>query len=158
MAEAAKKGYQQILWLFGEEELVTEVGTMNMFTFWTNEQGEKELITAPLTDGTILPGVTRDSILQICRDWGEFKVSEKNYSMPQLVEALKSGRVIECFGCGTAAVVAPIKLIGYKGVDFEVPLDPSRPGHPAGALTQRIWDTIYNIQTGITEHPWSIVV
>ena len=64
-----------MLWLFGEDDQVTEVGTMNMFTFWINEDGEKELITAPL-DGTILPGVTRDSILQLAREWGEFKVTE----------------------------------------------------------------------------------
>jgi len=70
--EAAEKGYSQVLWLFGEDDQVTEVGTMNMFTFWINEEGEKELVTAPL-DGTILPGVTRDSILQLAREWGEFK-------------------------------------------------------------------------------------
>lgn len=66
-------GYSQVLWLFGDDDQVTEVGTMNMFTFWVNEDGERELITAPL-DGTILPGVTRQSILELARDWGEFKV------------------------------------------------------------------------------------
>jgi branched-chain amino acid aminotransferase len=72
-ALAAKKGYSQILWLFGDQ--VTEVGTMNIFFFWINKQGKKELVTAPL-DGTILPGVTRDSILSLARDWKEFEVSE----------------------------------------------------------------------------------
>ena len=85
-------GCAQVLWLFGKEQFVTEVGTMNCFVFWKNEQGnstvwlvcmacrdlihwsgEKELITAPL-DGTILPGVTRDCILHLAREWGEFKV------------------------------------------------------------------------------------
>lgn len=153
--DAAKKGYSQVLWLFGENDDITEVGTMNMFTFWVNENGEKELVTAPL-DGTILPGVTRDSILSLARSWGEFKVSERTYTMPELAKALDEGRVIECFGAGTAAVVSPIELIGYKGTDYKVPLDPSRPGHPAGALTQRIWDSIVSIQYGELEHEWSV--
>lgn len=72
-ALAAKKGYSQILWLFNDQ--VTEVGTMNIFFFWINKQGKKELVTAPL-DGTILPGVTRDSILSLAREWKEFEVSE----------------------------------------------------------------------------------
>lgn len=61
------KGYNQVLWLFGEEQEITEVGTMNLFVFWINENGEKELVTPPL-DGTILPGVTRQSILDMARE------------------------------------------------------------------------------------------
>ena len=67
---AAKKDCQQVLWLFGEDELVTEVGTMNLFMHWKNDEGVEELITAPL-DGTILAGVTRQSILDLGRQWGE---------------------------------------------------------------------------------------
>ena len=59
-----------MLWLNGEQHEVTEVGTMNQFFFWEKKGGGRELITAPL-DGTILPGVTRDSILSLCRQWGE---------------------------------------------------------------------------------------
>lgn len=143
--DAAAKGYSQVLWLFGENDDITEVGTMNMFTFWINEQGEKELVTAPL-DGTILPGVTRDSILALTRGWNEFKVTERTYTMPELAKAIDEGRVIECFGAGTAAVVSPIEMIGYQGKDYKVPLDPSKPDHPAGALTQRVWDSIVAIQ------------
>jgi len=73
-AEINEKGYQQLLWL--TNDYVTEVGTMNFFVFWTNKQGETELITPPL-DSTILEGVTRDSILQLAKQWGEFKVTEK---------------------------------------------------------------------------------
>ena len=61
-------------------DYVTEVGTMNFFLFWKNEKGENELITPPL-DGTILPGVTRDSILTLCREMNEFKVSEKPFKI-----------------------------------------------------------------------------
>jgi len=155
---AAKKGYSQVLWLFGEDDEITEVGTMNMFCYWVNEDGEKELVTAPLDDGTILPGVTRNSILALAREWGEFKVSERTFTMPQLAKALDEGRVIECFGAGTAAVVSPIEQIGYMGKDYAVPLDPSKPGHPAGALTQRVWDSIVAIQYGQVEHQWSVKI
>jgi len=65
---------------------VTEVGTMNFFMFWKNEKGEDELITPPL-DGTILPGVTRDSILALCREMNEFKVSEKPFKIQELMKA-----------------------------------------------------------------------
>jgi len=156
--EAADKGYSQVLWLFGEDDEVTEVGTMNMFTFWINEDGEKELVTAPLDDGTILPGVTRDSILELARGWGEFKVSERKYTMPEMVKAIEEGRVIECFGAGTAAVVSPIEHIGYMGKGYDVPLDPNRPDHPAGVLTQRVWDSIVGIQYGEVEHEWSVKI
>ena len=147
---AAEKGYAQVLWLYGED--VTEVGTMNLFTLWMNEEGEKELITAPL-DGTILPGVTRDSILKITRDMGEFKVSEKTYTMTDLTKALSENRVIDCFGAGTAAVVSPVKSIHYKGTDYMLPSQET-----LGPLAQRMWDKITAIQYGREEHEWSVVL
>jgi branched-chain amino acid aminotransferase len=70
--EAQKKGCQQVLWLFGDEEYLTEAGTMNMFVVIKNDQGETELVTPPL-DGTILEGVTRQSILDLARKWVIFK-------------------------------------------------------------------------------------
>lgn len=90
---AAEKKYSQVLWLFGEEHAMTEVGTMNLFVHWINENGEKELITAPLTRGDILPGVTRQSILELCREWGEFKVTEETVTLPRVRTALREGRV-----------------------------------------------------------------
>ena len=68
----------QVLWLL--HDFVTEVGTMNICVFWINEDGEKELITPPI-DGTILPGITRDSILTLCRELKEFKVTEKPFKI-----------------------------------------------------------------------------
>jgi hypothetical protein len=88
--EASQKGYQQILWLNGDN--ITEVGTMNLFGFWKNKNGDKELITANL-DGTILPGVTRKSILELAKTWGEFKVTERPWTMAELVTALQENRV-----------------------------------------------------------------
>ena len=102
-----KKGHQQILWLYGDEHYITEVGTMNLLIYWTNENGEEELVTPPIEQGVILPGVTRDSLLTLAREWNEFKVTERPVTMKELVDALDQGRVKEVFGAGTACVVCP---------------------------------------------------
>uniref|UniRef100_A0A672Z064 Branched-chain-amino-acid aminotransferase n=1 Tax=Sphaeramia orbicularis TaxID=375764 RepID=A0A672Z064_9TELE len=112
--EAVKRGCQQVLWLYGDDEEITEVGTMNLFIYWTNEKGDKELITPPL-DGIILPGVTRQSLLDLARSWNEFKVTERNMGMKELLGALDSGRVLEVFGAGTACVVCPVGSLLYRG-------------------------------------------
>lgn len=151
--QAARMGYQQILWTL--DDFVSEVGTMNMFVFWRNKAGETELITPPL-DGTLLPGITRDSILQLARGWNEFRVSEAPIKMADLVVALQENRVIEAFGAGTAAIVSPICRINYRDRDYHVPLGIK--GENAGELTQRLLDSIIAIQYGEVEHPWSVVV
>lgn len=91
----AGTGYDQILWLIDDH--ITEVGVMNLFIFWKNENGEKELVTCPL-DGTILPGITRKSILELTRHWDEFKVTERYVQIQELIKAVKEDRVIEMFG------------------------------------------------------------
>src|ERR1051326_3483476 len=101
--EAATRGFQQNLWLFGPEEYMTEVGTMNLFVAIKNKEGQKELVTAPL-DGTILEGVTRDSVLGLARERLEpqgWKVSERKMTMKELAEAADDGRMLEVFGAGT---------------------------------------------------------
>lgn len=117
---------------------------MNFFVFWNNEKGEKELITCPL-DGTILPGVTRDSILQITKKWGEFKVTEKQFKIDELIKALKEKRVIEAFGAGTAAVVSPVKRLHYKGEDLSVPINEKL---QSGELAARLMTEVTDIQSG----------
>ncbi|KAF7731377.1 hypothetical protein EC973_000185 [Apophysomyces ossiformis] len=154
---AAKQGYQQNLWLFGEDHQLTEVGAMNLFVMWKNEEGELELATPPL-DGSILPGVTRDSILSLARSWNKFKVSERPMTMPQLREAVKQNRVLEVFGAGTACIVSPVKTIEYMGEDLNIPLDPKDPTSQAGPYTRAFNDAIQNIQYGDVDHPWSVVV
>lgn len=113
-------GCDQVLWLL--HDYVTEVGTMNFFAFWTNEDGEKELITPPL-DGTILPGITRDTILTIMKELGEFKVSVRNFKIQEMIKAVEEGRLIEAFGAGTAAIVSPVKSFNYKDVVYQIPID-----------------------------------
>lgn len=156
-AAAGAKGYAQVLWLFGEEEWVTEVGTMNLFVVWRGKGGGVELITAPL-DGTILPGVTRDSILALARGWGECTVSERKFTMGELVEALGEGRVLEVFGAGTAAVVSPVKEIAHGGKVWSVPLDPKDASAGAGPWARRIWRELADIQYGVKEHEWSVLL
>lgn len=153
-------GYTQVLWLLGETKEVTEVGTMNFFAFWDNKAGRRELVTPPL-DGTILPGVTRQSILDVARGWGEFDVVERKFTIAELTAAADEGRLRECFGTGTAAVVSPIKQIHYAGRDYVVPLDPSDASAGAGPLAQRLWDELLAIQTGapgFESHPWTVRV
>lgn len=156
--EAAKRGFHQNLWLFGEEEFVTEVGTMNMFVVLKDKKtGQTELVTAPL-DGTILEGVTRDSVLSLAREKLEpegWKISERKYTMYELAEASTEGRLLEAFGAGTAAVVSPVRNISWKGnlVDCGLKLD-----QEAGTTTQKMKDWIEARQYGDDEHEWSYVV
>lgn len=154
--EAAAKGYQQLLWLFGDDHKVTEVGTMNQFWYWTAKDGSKELVTAPL-DGTILPGVTRDSVIKLATSWG-IRVREAPYTIGEVIGAIKEGRMIEAFGTGTAAIVSPVKAVGFEGVDYDVPLDKDDKSKQAGKLTTRVMETIMDIQYGRTAHEWSVVV
>ncbi len=155
--EAASRGYQQNLWLFGPEHNITEVGTMNFFVVIADESGKKELITAPL-DGTILEGVTRDSVINLAKEKLDPKiwtVSERYCTINELIEASKKGLLVEAFGSGTAAVVSPIKAIGWHGKDIEVPL---QPGKQTGELTEKVAEWIAKLQYGEDESEWSIVV
>lgn len=153
--QAASRGYQQNLWLFGEEEYVTEVGTMNMFVaIRDKETGQKELITAPL-DGTILEGVTRDSVLELARQrlvpegW---KVTERKFTMRELYEASSEGRLLEAFGSGTAAIVSPVRTIAWKGKHVDCGLKET---DESGEIALRIKEWMEDIQYGDEEHEWS---
>ncbi|KAM3598139.1 uncharacterized protein V6R79_014037 [Siganus canaliculatus] len=151
-SEAVKRGCQQVLWLYGEEEEITEVGTMNLFIYWTNKAGEKELITPPL-DGIILPGVTRQSLLDLARQWGEFKVTERNMGMAELLEALDSGRILEVFGAGTACVVCPVGSLLYKDKTYQIPTMQNGPD-----LAKRFHKDLTDIQYGRTASDWAPLV
>ena len=155
--EVAKQGYQQLLWLQPPNDHITEVGTMNMLVYWLNESGEKELRTAPL-DGTILPGVTRDSILSLGREWGEFKVAEQPWTIQDLKKALNENRVLEAFGAGTAAIVSSVKSIYYKGDVLQIPIDKNDPEAGVGPLAKRYADHLMGIQYGEIPHPWSVEI
>nr|XP_031526472.1 branched-chain-amino-acid aminotransferase, cytosolic isoform X2 [Vicugna pacos] len=150
--EAVDNGCQQVLWLYGEDNQITEVGTMNLFLYWINEDGEEELATPPL-DGIILPGVTRQSILDLTHKWGEFKVSERYLTMHDLTTAVEESRVREMFGSGTACVVCPVSDILYKGETIHIPTMENGP-----KLASRILDKLTDIQYGREESDWTILI
>lgn len=154
--EAANRGFQQNLWLFGSEGYITEVGTMNVF-FVFQKDGHFELVTAPL-DGTILDGVTRDSVLQLCRERlpkDSWTISERKFTIHEVKERAAKGEVVEAFGSGTAAVVSPIKSIGFHGEDIKIPLAAGE----AGKLTKDVAEWLRRIQYGLDTHDnWSRVV
>lgn len=108
-------GYDQIIWTdASEHRYVEEAGTMNLLFVI-----DGKIVTAPTGD-TILDGVTRKSILTIAESWG-IEVEERLLSINEVVESIKNGKLTEAFGAGTAAVIAPIYIIGYDGVDYEIP-------------------------------------
>jgi branched-chain amino acid aminotransferase len=142
--KAKDKGFTQVLWLdAAERKYVEEVGTMNMFFVIDNQ-----VTTAPLT-GSILPGITRDSVLQILRDWGT-KVEERSLSIDEVIGAAKGGSLKEAFGTGTAAVISPVGQITYKGDDYVVA------DGKMGALSLRLYDEIVALQYGekADSHGW----
>ncbi len=135
-AKAEAKGYSQVLWLDGvERKYIEEVGAMNvMFKI------DGEIVTPALT-GSILPGITRKSCIEVLKSKG-YKVSERLISVDELGEALKNGKLEEAWGCGTAAVVSPIGELCYK--DIKYPINNGE----IGEVTQMLYDTLTGIQWG----------
>jgi branched-chain amino acid aminotransferase len=131
-----------VLWLDAvERKYIEEVGTMNMF-FVMGDQ----VITPPLT-GSILPGITRDSVMQIVNSWG-MKMSEQSITIDEVISGAKNGNLREAFGTGTAAVISPVGQITYRGEDFIVA------GGKMGDLSQRLYNEIVAIQYGEKEDPF----
>ena len=134
--EAKHEGFTQVLWLDGvHRKYIDEVGTMNIMVKIAGE-----VITPPLT-GTILPGVTRDSVLTLLRDWGS-KVSERQISIDEVVDADTAGTLEEIFGTGTAAVISPVGELAFKGRRMVI-----NEGK-IGPTTQKLYDAIVDIQYG----------
>src|SRR5690606_23796236 len=122
------KGYSQVLWLDGvHEKYIDEVGTMNICFY-----KDGTLITPPL-EGTILAGVTRDSVLQLARHWG-IKVEERRISIDEVMASIKDGSMTEIFGTGTAAVISPVGELFHKGETVTIN------DNKTGPLAQRLFD------------------
>ncbi|CAJ0566650.1 unnamed protein product, partial [Mesorhabditis spiculigera] len=153
---ARDQNCQQIMWLYGEDEQITEAGTMNIFALWKNKEGDLELVTPPLDSGLILPGVTRQSLLDLARLWNECKVSERPFTMRDVTDALKEGRLLQLFGAGTAAVVSPIgEIVHQQNGQFVRMKIPTMDANPN--LMQRLYQTIANIQYGREQMPgWTV--
>ncbi len=142
---ANEKGYAQVLWLDGvERKYVEEVGAMNVVF----KMGDTVITPALL--GTVLPGITRKSCLQLLEHWG-MKVEERLVSAEELFAAAEAGTLEEAFGTGTAAVISPIGTMGWedKVVDIN--------GKEIGTLTQKLYDTLTGIQWGTIPDPFDWV-
>ena len=138
--DAAKYNCKDVLWLdAAEHKYVEEIGTSNAF-FMIGD----EVITASLDSGTILPGITRDSVICQLRKWG-IRVTERKLSIDEVVDASKNGTLKEIFASGTAAVISPIGWLNINGEDMQV-----ADGN-VGPVAQRLYDKIYGMQTGIVD-------
>jgi len=119
---ATEQGYDQLLWTDAvEHKYIEEAGTMNIM-FMLNDV----LVTPSLDQQTILAGITRNSVINVAKDWG-VKVEERRISVDEVVEGIKKGALTEAFGCGTAANIAHVELIGHNGEDFVLPPVENRP-------------------------------
>ena len=146
--KAHDDGYSQVLWLDGvERKYIEEVGAMNIFFKIDGT------VVTPMLSGSILPGITRDSVLTLCREWG-IPTEERKISVEELLEAQKNGKLEEVFGTGTAAVISPVGKLRYK--DEVMPIS----GGEIGPLSQKIYDTVTGIQLGKIEdkHGWRVEV
>lgn len=145
---AEAKGYPQVLWLDGvHRKYIEEVGSMNVF-FKINGT-----IHTPKLNGSILAGITRDSVLHMLRHWN-VPVEERTISIDELYEAAKSGSLEEAFGTGTAAVISPIGELFWKGEKITIN------NGEIGETAQKLYDTLTGIQTGRIEDPfgWTVEV
>jgi branched-chain amino acid aminotransferase len=143
--QAHKNGYTQVLWLDGvEQTYVEEIGAMNIF-FVIND----ELIT-PMLNGSILPGITRDSVMQLGRHWG-MTVTERQISIDEVFDAHKTGALQEAFGTGTAAVISPVGELKYD--DQVITIGEGK----VGAVSQKMYDSLTGIQYGRVEDPFGWV-
>lgn len=146
--KAHEAGYSQVLWLDGvERKYIEEVGAMNIFF------KIKGTVVTPKLNGSILPGVTRQSCIDLCKSWG-LKVEERKISAKELFDAAKDGSLEEVWGTGTAAVISPVGNLREGEVDVQI-----KDGG-IGELSQKLYDTITNIQLGKIEGPagWSVEV
>ena len=140
--EVAEKGYSQVLWLDGvERKYVEEVGAMNIAFAYG-----KHIVTPELS-GTILHGVTRNSVLRLAPDIG-YTMEEKRLDINDILRDIESGKITEVFGMGTAAVIAPVGKFGYKGKEYIVN------NNQVGPIAQHLYKTLTDIQYGRIADPY----
>ncbi len=146
--EAEKQNYTQVLWLDGiERKYIEEVGTMNVFFVIGNE------VVTPALQGSILPGITRMSSIELMKSWG-MDVVERKISIDELAKAAKEGKLKEAFGTGTAAVISPIGQLKWGEDIMQIN------NGEIGSVSQRLYDTLTGIQWGKVkdEFGWTVEV
>ena len=140
--KAHDDGFAQVLWLDGvERKYIEEVGAMNIFFKIDGK------IVTPMLSGSILPGITRNSVIEVCKHWG-LAVEERRISVDELLEAQRSGKLEEVFGSGTAAVISPVGKLRYKDEVMTI-----GDGN-IGEISQKLDDTITGIQWGKIDDPF----
>ncbi|KAG6000191.1 hypothetical protein E4U21_005751 [Claviceps maximensis] len=157
--DARRRGFHQILWLYGQQGECTEAGASNFFVVWRRPgDGRREVVTAPLDDKIILDGVTRRSCLDIMRERladEDVDITERKYTIDELAEANAEGRILESFAAGTAYFVCPVSQIHHRGQNINIPMGPEGQG---GELTTRVKGWIGDIMYGRVQHEWGVVV
>ncbi len=144
--KAHAAGFSQVLWLDGiEHKYIEEVGAMNIFFKISGK------IVTPMLNGSILPGVTRASVIDVCKDFG-YEVEERRIGVDELYKAAKDNTLEEVFGSGTAAVISPVGTLKFGDEVFEI-----NNGN-IGEVSQKVYDTITGIQTGIVEDKFNWIV
>jgi branched-chain amino acid aminotransferase len=139
--KAHEAGYTQVLWLDGvEQKNLEEVGSMNIFFVIDNE------IITPELNGSILPGITRKSVIELAKHWND-KVSERKISIDELMQAHAEGSLKEVFGAGTAAVISPVGQIQYQDRIFTIN------DNQTGPIAQKYYTAVTDIQYGKAEDP-----
>ncbi len=137
--EAKELGFTQVLWLDAvTRKNIEEVGTMNIFFVIG------DTLVTPRLSGSILAGITRDTVIQLAKEWG-MPVEERTISIDEVMEKSATGQLKECFGSGTAAVISPVGALHYQGKDITIN------GGETGPVAQRMFDTITAIQYGEEE-------
>ncbi len=143
---AHEKGYSQVLWLDGvEQKYIEEVGSMNIFFKIDGE------VVTPALNGSILSGITRMSTIELLKKWG-IPVSEKRISIQEVADAYDAGKLEECFGTGTAAIISPVGELRWEDKVMHIN------NNQIGEVTQRIFNAITDIQTGDAEDEMNWVV
>lgn len=140
--DAKQFGFSQVLWLDGvEKKYIEEVGSMNVF-FKVNGK-----VVTPELSGSILAGITRDSVLHLLREWG-ITVEERRIGIDELFEAGRRGELEEAFGTGTAAVISPIGWMKWEDREIEIS------GGKTGALSEKLYNELTGIQRGVFRDPY----
>ncbi|RSL90244.1 hypothetical protein CDV31_015724 [Fusarium ambrosium] len=156
-ADAIAQGFDQVLWLFGNQQYATEAGASNFFVVWRTKEGGLELVTAGLENKTILEGITRRSVIELvnarkddAQSWTvdgtnlePLTVVERDFSIDEIRETVAEGRLVEAFASGTAYFIAPVRHIRHREADVAIPREKGDSGHYAALIKGWLSDIVY---------------
>ncbi|RWS25125.1 branched-chain-amino-acid aminotransferase: cytosolic-like protein [Leptotrombidium deliense] len=147
-------GCNDVLWLYGKEEHVLDFNEANVFIFIINDRNKKELITPPL-NGLIVPGITRQSILEMVRYWNEFTVSERSISIHELRTLQRQRRLLEIIATNVMGNAIPVIRIHYESTRTDIHIPSLEHREP---LWERLNRALHSIEFGLVDHPWGLII